>query len=360
MTNQKQDLELEDDDVVDGEDNVVDKKNQSKDDSASDDNSAGDDDVDDLDVEVAGEEKDKSAQQKTRSEERRFKRSRRNKNRNRDQALIRQQQDVINEMKRNQDVMSERLDQISGQTDRVTSQNIEDRLVETQRVVDAAKRLHAEAITSGDSERAAQAMEDFVEARDALKSLQYYKHQLNNKKETPRQETREGSGNKNVEGFRDKSIERKFKAWHAENEWYDPRGSASPDADSRLAYGMDTILEAEGFDPRTDEYWDELNKRLAKKLPHRFNNQDDDEDDEEYEEDNQRGRNRMSAREARSEVRKKPSTGGSPRNTPNGQRKTITISSERASAMREMGYQPGTADWKRMAKKYADFDKQNA
>jgi hypothetical protein len=68
----------------------------------------------------------------------------------------------------------------------------------------------------------------------------------------------------------------------------------------------------------------------------------------------------MNARDARQETRKKPPTGGSPRNNPNGPRKTITISAERASAMREMGYQPGTADWKRMAKKYAEYDKQHA
>lgn len=53
--------------------------------------------------------------------------------------------------------------------------------------------------------------------------------------------------------------------WIRDNPWYDPSGK---DEDSDVALTIDKRLVADGFDPRTPTYWDELNKRVAKYLPH--------------------------------------------------------------------------------------------
>jgi hypothetical protein len=56
--------------------------------------------------------------------------------------------------------------------------------------------------------------------------------------------------------------------WVANNSWYD---SQARDIDSRIARELDNAVIAEGYDPKTTEYWDELSDRVAKYLPHRAN-----------------------------------------------------------------------------------------
>jgi hypothetical protein len=60
--------------------------------------------------------------------------------------------------------------------------------------------------------------------------------------------------------------------WMTSNPWYDPAGN---DEDSQIAKIIDQRLHKEGWDPSTEEYWDELDNRLQKRLPHRYNYQDE-------------------------------------------------------------------------------------
>jgi hypothetical protein len=55
--------------------------------------------------------------------------------------------------------------------------------------------------------------------------------------------------------------------WLERNKWYDPTAT---DADSRIALTVDQTLAAEGWNPKTPQYWDELDARLKKYLPHRY------------------------------------------------------------------------------------------
>ena len=56
------------------------------------------------------------------------------------------------------------------------------------------------------------------------------------------------------------------KSWVDSNKWYDPQGK---DQDSRVVLMLDQTLAEEGFNPATQEYWDELSQRVKKYLPHR-------------------------------------------------------------------------------------------
>jgi hypothetical protein len=51
--------------------------------------------------------------------------------------------------------------------------------------------------------------------------------------------------------------------------WYDPKAQ---DADSRVMAAIDVKLSSEGYDARSDEYWEELERRAATQLPDRFSN----------------------------------------------------------------------------------------
>lgn len=56
------------------------------------------------------------------------------------------------------------------------------------------------------------------------------------------------------------------RAWIQRNSWYDPKGQ---DMDSRITREIDNAIMAEGFNPSSPDYWDELSDRIARYLPHR-------------------------------------------------------------------------------------------
>jgi hypothetical protein len=51
--------------------------------------------------------------------------------------------------------------------------------------------------------------------------------------------------------------------------WLD-RNPQSTDLDTVVLRNIDASVEADGYDPNTDDYWDELESRAAQYLPHRF------------------------------------------------------------------------------------------
>ena len=57
--------------------------------------------------------------------------------------------------------------------------------------------------------------------------------------------------------------------WMADNPWYNP---AMGDEDSRRVLLEDNILIDKGFNPSSQEYWDELTKAVGRVLPHRTRN----------------------------------------------------------------------------------------
>jgi hypothetical protein len=52
------------------------------------------------------------------------------------------------------------------------------------------------------------------------------------------------------------------------NSWYKADGK---DTDSAMTRTLDNGLAQEGWDPKSPEYWEELNARVKKYLPHRTN-----------------------------------------------------------------------------------------
>jgi hypothetical protein len=65
----------------------------------------------------------------------------------------------------------------------------------------------------------------------------------------------------------DPMVQRYASNWMMDNQWYDPNGR---DSESKIAITIDQALADEGWNPKTQEYWEELDNRLAKYLPHRY------------------------------------------------------------------------------------------
>jgi len=118
-----------------------------------------------------------------------------------------------------------------------------------------AKQKIAEATSTGNGELLTSAQEMWFEARRQFEALDAVK-----KKATApvRQRTIQAP---------DPQLQRHASAWMENNQWYDPNGK---DPDSRVALTIDQAMAEEGWNPKTPQYWTELDNRLQKYLPHRY------------------------------------------------------------------------------------------
>lgn len=60
-------------------------------------------------------------------------------------------------------------------------------------------------------------------------------------------------------------------------DWYDPNGT---DETSKVVQVLDNGVARDGYDPRTPEYWEELEARMKRRLPQNLFPQDDGDDDD--------------------------------------------------------------------------------
>jgi hypothetical protein len=118
-----------------------------------------------------------------------------------------------------------------------------------------AKQKISEATKNGDGELLTSAQEMWFEARREHEALANVK-----KRAVAPQKQRTIQAP-------DPQLQRHASNWMSNNSWYDPKGQ---DPDSRRALNEDQILAEEGYDPKTSEYWVELDKRLQRIIPHRY------------------------------------------------------------------------------------------
>lgn len=124
------------------------------------------------------------------------------------------------------------------------------------------------------------------------------------------------------------------KSWADRNSWYDPSGK---DADSRIVLTLDHQLAEDGWNPTTEEYWKELDKRVAKYLPHRNNS----------------GKVTTKPRSVVAGSGKDASMGGT------SQGSGYKLSAERVKALKDAGVWNDPKQRAAYIKSFRDYDKQN-
>jgi hypothetical protein len=118
-----------------------------------------------------------------------------------------------------------------------------------------AKQKMAQAIADGNGELHASAQEMWFESRRQFEALDAVKRKATAQ---PRQRTIQAP---------DPQLQRHASNWMENNQWYDPNGK---DPDSKVALTIDQAMAEEGWNPKTPQYWEELDNRLQKYLPHRY------------------------------------------------------------------------------------------
>jgi hypothetical protein len=246
-------------------------------------------------------------------------------------------------MKRNEE-LEKRLMQLEGRTAQNEGAAIDQRITSLNAQIANADRVLAEALKKPNGAGA----EEFVEAqrirdqlRDQLSKLSATKE--SREKEPPPQERREPEVKKP-----DPRVIRNARAWADKHDWFDFNGQ---DEDSVIVRALDEALSAEGFDPTTDDYWDELTARVKRRLPDRFKNgarARADTDDEDVEDEPPK---------ARPAAGPKFSSGGRERPLKKGE---VYVSAERKQAMKDYGVWDDPVARGRMLKRYAEWDAQVA
>lgn len=145
------------------------------------------------------------------------------------------------------------------------------------------------------------------------------------------------------------------------NPWYDPRGG---DEDSAIAQVVDQRIRAEGLDPRTDEYWEELTRRLRTRLPNRFAQgkaRGDAGDDDDDLEDEPQSSSRAPSKKGGAEERRRDAP-SFPSGRPSRALKPgeVYVTPERKAAMIEHGVWEDPVLRARMLRRYQEWDQQNS
>ena len=185
-----------------------------------------------------------------------------------------------------------------------------------------AERVIAKAVESGNGEDVTQAMRYRDQSMAKLQQLNQIKHQA---AQRPVQ----------VPQLDDMAMHH-AKEFLKENAWYDAQGR---DEESAIVLAIDNALSKDGYNPQSEEYWDELRNRAARRLPERFGKQ--------------------SAPQPQRTPRGGPAVGSGREYAPASTRQEIPINADRKAALIEAGVWDDPVLRMKYAKRYAEYDRNN-
>lgn len=248
-----------------------------------------------------------------RRQERKAKNQRRKEYQVRDQLVIQSLQAQNEELKR-------AVFEIQKQFSTQQTSTVEGQMRTLQGQIQQANAERAKAIQDGDGQRAIQ-LEEW--SRRAYAQLQQLDRMRRQPAAAPRQESV------------DPAIAEHAKVFMSRHDWYDPSGS---DELSKTVAALDNGVARDGYDPRTPDYWQELEARMRRKLPaHLFDG---------FEAEEPKARRRA------------PPVGGRP-DAAAAKGRSVTIPREFREALEESGLWADPKKRDRAIKQYLQMQKEN-
>lgn len=268
-----------------------------------------------LDVDAQGETPDD--RQTRRREEKRQRRDR--------QHQARAAKDAeINNLRAENESLNNRVNGIAQHLTQRGAAELDGRIYAARSRAKEATEIMAQAIKVGDERAVVEAMEIRDNARDEFRALEMHRQNSTRAAAAPREAPAP-----------DPQVQRRARDFLADHPWYDPKGA---DQDSKVILAIDAQVTAEGFDPRSDKYWDELEDRAEKMLPKRFSNGN--------------GAARPAAQQ------RGPQLGNERTGESQGGRKTVFVSAARRAAMVEAGLWDDPVKRTKVLKDYARLDRE--
>lgn len=287
-----------------------------------------DEDEDHEDARLSEDNEDREELRRKRREEKAERAARRK------QAIERDKTE-LNFLRQRNEALEKRMFSLEKTTVANTIQNLDARIADTVAEVKAAERIMAQAIEAGNGADAAKALSIRDEALKRVQQLQLHKHQHTETAQQLHQQAQQQPA-----PGPDPEIASFAQDWVSKNSWYNPNGT---DEASKIVLAIDQSLVEAGYNPKTREYWNELDKRVARRLPELKGggNNDDSQDDD------RRGQ------------RRGPPIGSSRDNAPSSSRREVYISPERKQAMIDAGVWEDPVLRQRYLKQYAKWDREN-
>lgn len=139
--------------------------------------------------------------------------------------------------------------------------------VETQEA--AVKKAMQEAYDAGDMTKVAEAQSAMSQLAIEKERLRIQKARSEQEQEVQQQAPQQELQSPQVP--REQDLDPKLQSWMSRNAWFGPSGDMIM---SRAAEAIHTqIVGAEGFDPSSDEYYAEIDKRMRQYFPQKFQEQ---------------------------------------------------------------------------------------
>jgi hypothetical protein len=233
---------------------------------------------------------------------------------------------LISALKKRNDELAERLAIIEKKTSGAELARVDKAIEDAGVQVEYAKMKMQEAVNAADGVSLTRAQEMWFEAKRKMESLESVKNQATRQMSQPRQ---------NI-AVPDPAVQKLASDWMERNTWYDPHGR---NEESEFAIIVDKKLTAEGYDPSSQDYWEELDDRLEKYIPQKSNRG--------YNDSNRKERPRSVVTSSGRE-----STGSARGNE-------FRLSPDRVAAMKEAGMWDNPELKQKAIRKYAEWDKTN-
>ncbi len=146
-------------------------------------------------------------------------------------------------------------------------QYVETSITGLESTIERLGKEYAEAIEEGDTKRQVELQNELVDARVELRQANGYKQQMEERQPEPEprhQATPEPSGDP-LDALPPKS-----------RTWAEDRGLLEWEPEEiNFAFGIDAKMTREGYDPTTDEYFEEMDRRISKVFPHLYDEDGD-------------------------------------------------------------------------------------
>ena len=128
--------------------------------------------------------------------------------------------------------------------------------------IESAKQAYQKAYDDGDAEAMFEAQKNLSRLALDQAQLEQAKQRQERKAEEPAQQPQQPA----EPPPQPQQPDPKAEAWAEKNEWF-----GSDQTMTYAAFGLHRqLIEDEGFDPQSDEYYNELDNRIKKEFPHKF------------------------------------------------------------------------------------------
>lgn len=226
--------------------------------------------------------------------------------------------------KRNDD-LERRLSGIEERTQKSDLSLLDQKLKEAVNEVQLAEKVIAKAVVAQNGEDVAQALRYRDQAMLKARQLEAAKKQAAQPRPAPTPPV-------------DDVALSYAKEFIKEHSWYNPEAK---DESSAIVLAIDNSLVKEGFNPRTEDYWDELRDRVRRRLPEKF----------------EETAVPAAARKTERQARGGPAVGSGREHAPTSTRREVYISPERKNALIEAGVWDDPVLRQKYIKKYMEYDR---